>query len=107
MKSQKEMEWGEKYGKLSEEELQEKMKGSLFTKLEAYYGEKNEAGAARKAKYNLPYFQYATKIKECEKRVSELRISLDEMRQTERKRLEKEFDNLVRLDVERESITRI
>lgn len=95
MKSNKEREreWDQQYGGLSDEALNEKVGASISDKLGAYHRAKDEAMLAKGAKYNLPYGEYAKRIKACEKRIAELPNILEVMIQAEQKRLEKQYDD--------------
>ena len=95
MKTKAEIEWNSKYGKMTEAEREELVASGLAEKLGAYRKKASEAKQTQKAKYDLPYGEYAKKIRACKKRIAELEASStsEKLLQAERERLSKEYDH--------------
>ena len=89
---QLEKEWNEKYGKMSEEELNNYTQNSIAEKLDAMWAGKREAKAEEEARFNLPYGELVKKIKKLAPHIKELEEKLLSLRDRKKEALNKEFD---------------
>lgn len=101
------LEFKEKYGDLSEHELNELAKKSIGAKFAAAREKSEAARAQEEARYNLSYGELIKGVASAKKRVAELESKPEELLKLRRAQLEAEYDHDEKYDLPRYSVKEV